>query len=58
MPERGIYNGTREDLMCPHCDHTPVWEEDPANEAPTKYYCHACNRGFDMPKGISDSTKD
>jgi transposase-like protein len=57
MAVHRIYDGIRDNLRCPYCDHSPVWEEEPSNEAAFKYYCHACNRAFDVAKEISDPTK-
>jgi hypothetical protein len=37
---------------CPLCGSSPVYQEDPAAGAPTPYYCHFCNRGFDQPKPL------
>lgn len=32
---------------CPLCENPVVFQEPVAAEAPTKYYCHGCNKGFD-----------
>lgn len=38
---------------CPLCGHVPVYREAKKSEAPHKYYCHACNRGFDEFKAAT-----
>jgi predicted RNA-binding Zn-ribbon protein involved in translation (DUF1610 family) len=33
------------ELQCPNCGHSPIYKEN--SDAPTVYYCHGCDRGFD-----------
>ena len=42
---------------CPNCGQKPIWLEEPEREAPTKYYCHFCNRGFNEPGKLYVITK-
>ena len=43
---------------CPLCGHVPVYREAKKSEAPHKYYCHACCRGFDEFKAATAAVKD
>lgn len=38
---------------CPLCGHVPVYREAKKSGADHKYYCHACNRGFDEFKAAT-----
>lgn|SRR5678815_662973 len=42
---------------CPLCGNHTIYEEAPEDNAPTKYYCHGCDKGFDSFEAVAPEPK-